>query len=345
MKINALSEYLQIEHPLIQAPMAGGATTPELIAAVSNAGGLGSLGAGYMSGTQIKEAIIQIRALTDKPFAVNLFIPNPHHADQTMQQAMCDQLNHVGKSLNIDITPQPGPYQPDFDEQFAAVLQTRPPIFSFTFGMLETSYIKKLKKLGIIVIGTATSLIEAQALENAGIDIIVTQGIEAGGHRGTFIGPEEATQYPLRDLIPEIVAHTNLPVIAAGGIGDRETIKAALSLGAHGVQIGTAFLTTPEAGIHKAYKEHLLTSTEDETCLTRAFSGKLARGIRNTYIKEMQGPYLPYPIQNALTKPLRQAAAKQNNSEYMSLWCGQNGHLCQATPAAELVKQWMSELL
>lgn len=337
-----LKSLLNITYPLLQAPMAGGITTPELVAAVSNTGGLGSLGAGYMSPPAIREAIKTIRRLTTRNFAVNLFIPEQHHADLQQKENMVKQVNQICAELNITVTAPEFPYSPAFDAQLEVILDEHVPIFSFTFGIPESQWIKKLKSNKTIIMGTATTLPEAKQLETSGVDIIVAQSSEAGGHRGTFIGDPFNSLIGTASLIPQLVNNIHVPVVAAGGIMDAKTILAALMLGADGVQMGTAFLTCTEAATNPEYKKILLNKKYDNTVLTKVFSGKLARGIKNKFIEEMQDyvdKCLDYPIQNALTKSMRLAAAQQNNIDFMSLWAGQAAHLCQSISAVDLVNQ------
>ena len=322
--------------------MAGGATTPELVAAVSNAGGLGSLGAGYMTPGDIKAAIHAIRALTSKPFAVNLFIPELYQATREQQFSMSNQINEVSKELNTKVTAIEPPYAPNFSDQIQIIIEEKAPVFSFTFGLLEQQWIEFLKENNTLLIGTATSLSEANALEQSGVDMVVAQGYEAGGHRGTFIGLPEQSLLGSFSLIPQLVDNVQIPVIAAGGIMNGSSVLAALMLGACGVQMGTAFLSCTESGIHPAYKEALLAITHDNTVLTKVFSGKMARGIRNKFIvsmEDVENSCLDYPIQNAMTKPMRQVANKQNNIEFMSLWAGQSACFCEAISASDLVKR------
>lgn len=337
-----ITKKLGITFPIIQAPMAGGATTPELVAAVSNAGGLGSLGAGYMTAQDIKKAIVKIRSLTNKPFAVNLFIPTAHYATEEQIQKMCQLIEINCRELNLTMHAIKSPYVPSFEEQMKVVIDEKIPVFSFTFGTLDASFIAKLKNQGTILIGTATHHSEAIALEKNGVDCIVAQGSEAGGHRGTFIGKTEDALIDVASLTSQLIDCITIPVIAAGGIMLAKNITAALALGAAGVQMGTAFLSCHESGIHFKYKEALLQATQNDTLLTRVFSGRMARGLTNKFIARMQ-PYnnsiLDYPIQNALTRIMRQEAAKQNNNDFMSMWAGQSAYLCKSYSVAELMKK------
>jgi len=339
---NTLVNLLGIKYPIIQAGMAGGATTPELVAAVSNAGGLGTLGAGYLSPHAIREAVREIRRLTDKPFAVNLMVTEPASADRDAIDKMQGILKRFEKDLgepfsfeNLSLDPQP------FEEQLEIVLDEKVPVFSFTFGIPKPFWLEKLKANGTVIIGTATNVQEGLALERAGVNAIVAQGSEAGGHRGTFFKNAENEGIGTMALIPQMVDRVKLPVIASGGIMDGRGVVASLALGAAGVQMGTAFLTSEESGIHPVYKEAIRQARDDQTVMTKAFSGKKARGIENQYIRVMrdfEADILPYPIQNALTKPLRNAAKKHGNKEYMSLWAGQAASLSQNAPAKQIVE-------
>ena len=339
-------ETLGVQYPIIQAPMAGGATTPELVAAVSNAGGLGSLGGGYMTPDDIRKAIKKIRKLTNKPFSVNLFIPEEHKASQEQIQKACNDIQRCSGELNQEIKPVLAPYAQSFEEQIQVVFEEEIPVFSFTFGMLDATWTQRLKSKNILLIGTATTLPEAQALEGTDVDMIIAQGSEAGGHRGTFLGREEDALIDLFSLIPQCVDQLKIPVIAAGGIMSGRDIAAARTLGAIGVQMGTAFLSCHESGIHEKYKEVLLTQQCDNTALTRAFSGKLARGIRNKFIDCMQtkqANILDYPIQNSLTKSMRIKAKETDSTEFMSMWAGQSAVYCRDISASELITQLVDE--
>lgn len=342
-----VTEFIHTRLPLIQAPMAGGATTPALVAAVSNAGGLGSFAAGYLSADEIKKSLSQIRTLTPHPFAVNLFIPEIHFAHQDQILRAKTIVQEACHELQFDVSLPHPPYAPLFEEQLDVIIEEQIPILSFTFGVLSESWIKKLKSHGIILIGTATTLEEAKILEKNNIDFIVAQGKEAGGHRGTFLGKAEEALIEINELTKLFTAEMNTPIIAAGGIMNAKNIFDQLTLGASAVQMGTAFLCCNESGIHPDYKKILLSQTQDETVLTRAFSGKLARGIKNKFTVRMQ-PHehdlLDYPIQNALTKGMRKEAEKQNDTEFMSLWAGQFAYLCETLSAEQLVQQLDHEI-
>ncbi|KTD67081.1 2-nitropropane dioxygenase [Legionella steelei] len=341
-----LTDQIGLKFPLIQAPMAGGPTTPELVAAVCNAGGLGSLGAGYMNPPEIREALRKIRELTNKPFAVNLFIPGNHHATRAQIEKSCNDIAQSCTELNIEIEPLTGPYAPSFEEQINVLIEEKIPVFSYVFGLLDSKWISQFKKNDTFLIGTATTLAEAWILAESGIDALVAQGSEAGGHRGTFIGNDEDGLIGLFSLVPQLRDQIKIPIIAAGGIMDGRGVVAALDLGAEGIQMGTAFLSCLEAGIPDSYQHTLLTQKQDNTVLTRAFSGKLARGIRNQFTERMdrrKNNILDYPIQNALTSMMRKKAKEKNNSDFMSMWAGQSAQLCRNIHAGELISALVRE--
>lgn len=348
MQQKRLSKQLGIQFPLIQAPMAGGATTPSLVAAVCNAGGLGSLGAGYLSGDELRENILKIRTLTDKPFAVNLFIPETPEASAKQIQQACKIITQSSIELKYETKPLPPPYAPSFEEQMKVIVEEKILIFSFTFGVLASHWITKLKKNNTLLIGTVTTVDEARLLEKSGIDILVAQGKEAGGHRGTFLSKADDVPLKLASLLSLLKTQVKIPVIAAGGIMNSKHIATTLSQGAAGIQMGTAFLTCLESGIHPKYKEILLACQKDSTVLTTAFSGKFARGIRNKFTDRManqQHYILAYPIQNALTRTMRIEAAKQNCTDFMALWAGQAAYLCQEKSAADLIRELTDEII
>lgn len=344
---NSLTELLSIKYPVLQAGMAGGPTTPSLIAAVSNAGGLGILGAGYMTPDQIRSAILEIRNQTSQPFGVNLFIPGDLPTGDVDITPMNQHLNTYRRELQIEEEPKTTAGGQDFLSQLQVIIDLEVPIFSFTFGMPSEDIVQTLKSRSIKVIGTATTVGEACALESRGVDAIVAQGSEAGGHRGTFAVPFESAMIGTMALIPQIVDSVKIPVIASGGIMDGRGISASLMLGASGVQMGTAFLTSRESGAHPKHKESIVTSSGHNTVVTKMFSGKPARGLTNRFTQEMEayiGDVLPYPVQNSLTRDIRQAASKQNRPEFMSLWAGQGAPLAEAKPAAELLSDWVRQV-
>ena len=337
---------LGIENPIILAPMAGGPGTPELVAAVSNAGGLGSLGAAYMSPAEIKDAAARIRASTSKPFAINLFAGDWEVDPGVDPVRMVELLSEIHGRLGLAPPAVPKLPPDPFGQQLGAVMEVRPAAFSFTFGIPPADAIARLKALGLVTMGTATTVDEARALARAGVDAVIAQGGEAGGHRGTFLGPVESALIPTLDLVRAIATTISLPVIASGGLMAGRDIAAALAAGASAVQLGTAFLACPESGASEAYKNAILNAREDTTVITRAFSGRAARGLTNEFIAKLAGRediILPYPLQNILTRAMRTAAGKTGAANYLSLWAGQGVARARELPAAELVSRLTEE--
>jgi nitronate monooxygenase len=321
---NSITRLFGVRYPLVQAGMAGGATTPRLVAAVSEAGGLGTLGAGYMQPRAIRDAVQEIRSLTDAPFAVNLFVPEPFAEPHSPAEAGAP-LASYRRELGLDEPGELSSYAPSFEEQLAVVLEEQVSVFSFTFGIPTADQLSGLRGVGTITCGTATKVREAAELERRGVDAVCAQGYEAGGHRGTFIGSAYEAMVGTFALTPQVADAVSVPVLAAGGVMDGRGLAAALALGADGAQMGTAFLACPESGAHPAYKEALLAATEEDTTITRAFSGKPARGLRNRFIEEMashEAGFPDYPVQNAYTRDLRAAAAERGDTGLMSLWSG-----------------------
>ncbi len=334
-----LLERLGIRHPIVQAPMAGGVTTPELVAAVGEAGALGSIGAAYYSAAEIAAAAEAVRRLTTRPFALNLFLPVPAVAPDPATLARVEPiLRSFRAELGLPVEPPPPRWPDPFDVQFEAVLRARPPVFSFTLGILDRERLRALHAAGTFVIGTATTADEATALEEAGVDAICAQGAEAGGHRGSFLAPPAESLVGLVALVPQVVRRARVPVLAAGGIMDGAGIAAALALGAQAAQIGTAFLTSPEAGTYAGHRAALMSPDARHTVLTCAFSGRHARVIRNRFTDAFAGEDVPpFPLFLGMTGDIRAAAFKQGRRDIMPLWAGQGAPLSRPLPAAELV--------
>lgn len=341
MQIDSLFKF-----PIIQGPMAGGYCPPELVAAVSNAGALGAFPCSLLAPAAIEEQVARIRALTDKPFLLNFFVletPNPPEAEVTQG---IELLRPVWEGLGWTELPRPAQWCQDFRQQFETLVKLRPAGASFTFGILDEAQVRRLHEAGIAVIGTVTRVEEAQAWERIGADAVVASGVEAGGHRGTFIGRQEDATMNARQLWPAVAKAVRIPVIAAGGIMDGEDIKQALALGARAVQMGTAFLVTDEAGTHSGHRQRILDGGRP-TRLTRSFSGRYARGIENRFMQLMEKvePQVPaYPVQNALTGSIRAAAAKTGDVEWMSLWAGTEYERARPMPAAQLVQTLVAEM-
>ena len=324
-----------VELPIIQAPMAGGPDTPALAAAVSNAGGMGSLGCAYLAPEQIEAAAAELRARTRRPFALNLFVRADAPDDPAAEARVTPVLATFRAELGLG-APGPAASTPRFEDQLEAVLRCTPRVFSFTFGVPPREQIAAVRARGIAIVGTATTVEEGRALADAGVDAICAQGAEAGGHRGTFLGAFEDALIGTLALVPQIVAATRLPVIAAGGIMTGDGIRAALALGAAAVQLGTAFLCCPEAGTSAPHRAALATATA--TTITRAFSGRSARGIRNRMTDAFAATEpAPFPQHQRLTAELRREATRQGRTDLMQLWTGQGAPLVRALPAGELV--------
>ncbi|MFC4075944.1 NAD(P)H-dependent flavin oxidoreductase [Salinithrix halophila] len=341
-KQTKLTDRLAIAYPIIQAGMAGGVTSPELVAAVSDAGGLGTLGAGYLSPDAIRQGIQAIRKRTDQPFAVNLMVPQPYKEESSVEQQMKQHLRKFEAFVEAPTEKETSGLSLSFEEQIHVILEEKVPVFSFTFGLLDPSLIQQLHANQTIVIGTATMVKEAIELEESGVDAVVAQGSEAGGHWGTFHTSSEFPYIGTMALVLQVVDHVSIPVIASGGIMDGRGILASLSLGADGVQMGSAFLTTLESSAHEEHKRVLMDSNDESTVITTALSGRPARGIKNAFIREMEhypASIPPYPVQNALTKPMRKYAARQGNREHMSLWGGQAASLGRLESAKELMNR------
>jgi nitronate monooxygenase len=344
-----ITKQLSIRYPIIQAPMAGGITTSELVTAASNAGALGMIGAGYMTPAQLKVQIKEIKSQTTEAFGVNLFVPVPFSIDEEKIKEANLFLAPIRERLSVSLQ-NPVLALPNqervFEDQIQVVIEEQVKVCSFTFGLPSESIIDQLKNKGIVVIGTATNVKEALACEQARMDIIVLQGSEAGGHRGSFDETDAGSLIGLMSLIPQVSDQVQVPIIAAGGIMDGRGLVASLSLGAEGVQMGTAFLTTKESGAHPIHKQAILEAGEDETVVTRAFSGKPARGLKNSFIDELRTNEhkLPdFPIQNSLTQGIRKAAAEKKNGNYLSLWSGQSPRLAKMLSVEELINETINK--
>ena len=343
MKPDAFTGRLGIQHRLVLAPMAGGPSTPALCAAVSDAGGLGSHAGAYVPPARLREEIRAIRAATSRPFAVNLFADEGASADERTLARARDTVARYRYELGL---PPQGPLPPEgsLRESFAVLLEERVPVFSFTFGIPPREMLEACRKASIPTMGTATSVAEARALEQSGVDFVCAQGAEAGGHRGTFDRDAEPGLVGTMALVPQVVDAVRIPVIAAGGIMDGRGFVAALALGASAVSMGTAFLRCPEAGTSAPYRAALREARDDGTVITRAFSGRAARGLLNRFTREMAGaPLAPYPAQNSLTREIRAAATKAGDAGLLSLWAGQGAPLAREKPARELVAEILRE--
>jgi nitronate monooxygenase len=323
------AERFDLRLPLVQAPMVG-ATTPALVIAASNAGALGSLGAGALTPDTLAEQVAEIRASTARPFGVNLFVQAPAAPDEPTVRRALEAIDPLRAELGLPPGHALQSYAQPFRAQLERLIELRVPVVSFTFGVLDAADVARLQAAGSYVIGSATHVAEGIAWRDAGADAVCAQGAEAGGHRGTFIDAEKNPLVGTMALVPQLVDALDIPVLAAGGIMDGRGIAAALALGAQAAQLGTVFLPCAESAIAEDWRRRLTASRDTSTAVTRAITGRYARGIRNTLMDQLEAEparIAPYPVQNALTQELRQAAARADRGDYLSLWSGQGAPL------------------
>jgi nitronate monooxygenase len=332
--MSRVSRLLKLEYPIVQGPFGGGLSSVALTVAIAEAGGLGSYGAHHLEPAEIRALGEELRAATSRSFALNLWVSThdlPEH-EMTRERfvAAVRRLSPLYEEVGVAAPPYPERFAPSFESQAEAVLEAGPPAFSFVFGVPDERILAAFRDAGIVTLGTATTPDEAVALDEAGIDIVVASGAEAGGHRGAFLAPAEESLVGTLPLVRIAVSEVQAPVIAAGGIADARGVAAALALGAEGVQIGTAFLATDESGARPEHKAALLDGAR-RTTLTRAFSGRLARGIPNRLCDGVA--FEPYPYQSYLLRPILQAA----RADLVAMWCGQGAPLLGHRSAAALV--------
>ncbi len=343
---NDLTRRLCIEWPVLQAPMAGGVSTPALAAAVTNAGGLGAFAVGGLHPDAVRDGIRETRRLTPGPFAVNFFTPAVTHGAPSDAELSAAVAAVQPYRAQVGLGAPGVPVRlPRLEDQVEAALAEGFPIFSFTFGIPSPDLLARLRRSGVVVLGTATTPGEAAELERAGVDAVVAQGAEAGGHRGTFAAGAGAALIGTMALVPRVADRIRLPVVAAGGIADGRGLAAALALGASAVQVGSAFLGCSESGAPPAYQAAVTVPDDgDRTALTVAFSGRMARGIRNRFVEGMAGrPVLPFPFQNALTQDMRGAAARAGDAGLLSMWVGQGPAPRSGVGAGEVVAAMVRE--
>ena len=347
---NRLTEKLGIDYPIIQGPL-GGLSSQKLTAAVSNFGGLGSFGALSLSPEEIRNVISQIRSLTSKPFAVNLWVSMEDDAARTSDEGAFNRSLAPLASYFAELQsprPQYKPYSPiRFEDQTRILLDEKVPVFSFIFGIPPKEILDECRAKGILTIGTATTPDEAVALQEARVDAIVASGFEAGGHRGSFLRAAEDSVTGTFSLVPRIADVVDVPVIAAGGIADARGVIAALALGAEAVQMGTAFLTCEESGASRIHREALMQRKAEFTGLTNAFTGRLARGIQNrlmSELKEERAEILPYPLQRMLVRNLSIAAEAAGRADLMPLWAGQSANLSTCTEVSVFLNSLVEEV-
>ena len=328
--------------PLVVAPM-GGQSTPELAAAGCNAGALGSLACAYQEPAAIGDAISKLRGLTTKPFLVNLFnrLPEPRLEPAVVERAVA-AARDIRRELGLADPVVKPPFHPDFDRQMEVVLREKPAVFSFCFGVLEPEYVRACHERGIFVMGTATTVDEGLALADSGVDAITAQGTEAGGHRAIFDPSAPEPGVSTLDLVRDLAAKVRVPIVAAGGLMTGADIARALRAGAKAAALGTAFLLTPEVTVSAPWREALRAG--GETVLTRAFSGRLARGLANRFHREIHD-WMPFPVQNAFTRDIRTVSAKAGRPDFLSLWTGTGVSRIRAgLTASELVAELETEL-
>ncbi len=347
---NRFTAKLGIDYPVIQGPL-GGLSSQKLTAAVSNFGGLGSFGAHGLTPETIKEAIAEIRSLTSKPFAMNLWVSMEDEGARTSDEnAFNRSLAPLTTHLAGLGAPHPTfkPYSPArFEDQARVLLDAKVPVFSFIFGIPPREVLEECRAKSIVTIGTATTPEEGAALQEAGVDAIVASGFEAGGHRGSFLRAAEDSLTGTLSLVPQIVDNVDVPVIAAGGIGDARGVVAALALGAEGVQMGTVFLACEESGASLLHRQALRGKKAGHTALTKGFTGRLARGIHNRLLQELNQEgtaILPYPLQRSLLRNLAIPAEAAGRSDLLPLWAGQSANLSSCTDVSSFLTALVEEI-
>lgn len=339
---NRIVDLFGIELPIIQAPMAG-ATTPEMVIATSEAGGLGSLPAALLTTEQTKAALDQIRSATSKPINVNFFAHSNPQADPVAQMRWRTALAPYYVELGLDpAAPIAVAGRAPFDSDYCALVESyRPEVVSFHFGLPQPDLLKRVRHTGAKIIASATTVAEARWLVEHGVDAVIAMGLEAGGHRGNFLSADMITQVGTMALVPQIVDAVPVPVIAAGGISDRRGVRAAFALGASAVQVGTAYLFTPEAKVTAFHREALKSARDDNTALTNIFTGRPARGIVNRIMREI-GPLSKtapaFPTAGGALAPLRAVTEKEGRSDFSNMWAGQAAGLAREMSSAELTR-------
>jgi nitronate monooxygenase len=337
-------ELLGLIHPIVQAPMSG-FTPPPLVAAVCNAGALGSVGCVGQPPNLVREQVATVRQATNGPFSLNFFAHTHPRSDPAATTRVQARLAPYFDEFGLGPVPEPKDLFSPFDtELLNLVLELRPRVVSFHFGLPEIAAVQRLKEAGCIILSSATTVAEARSLEASGVDVIIAQGFEAGGHRGSFSGSAGAGMIGGMALVPQIVDAVGVPVIAAGGIADGRGIAAAFALGASGVQMGTAFLGCPEAATPPLYRAHLRAATDDATELTRAYTGRPARAMRNRFVGEMaDSEVLEFPLQASLVSPLWRLPSEAARGAFMPIWAGQSAPLVRDLPAGQLVEELVAE--
>lgn len=342
---------LGIDYPIVQGPFGGGLSSVSLAATVSTLGGLGSIGCQPYTAAEIVDYAKAIRNITDRPFNFNLWVDDRDARLATFDAAAFEKVRELFRpyfaELDVPVPEMPADLGPTYKDQVQAILDAKPPVFSFVYGIPSPDILEQCRKNGTRTVGAATTVDEAVALEKAGVDAMVATGFEAGGHRVSFLRSPDESLTGLFALIPQVADSVSIPVIAAGGIADARGIRAALALGADAVQIGTAFLATAQSGALDEHKQSLFSPQAKYTALTRIFSGRLARGIRTRLTEELkQQEHLmaPYPMQGKFLNSLKAAAIRQRKPEYLTFWAGQSAALLRHKDATGLFKSLVEEM-
>jgi len=345
-----VTELLGIDYPITQGPFGGNFSTVELLAAVSNAGGLGGYGAYTLSPQEIVEVNDKIKASTDKPYNINIWVSDSDAPDGTVTDEQYEQAAKIFRpyfnEAGIDLPGKPAPFKSRFENQVQVILDICPKVFSFVFGIPSEDILGQCRKNGIKTAGGATTLDEAVALEAAGVDMIIASGFEAGGHRTSFLAPAEQSVTGTFVLVQLIKEKVKTPVIAAGGIANGRGIAAALTLGADAVQVGTAFLACEESGALAVHRELLFSDRAKYTMLSRAFTGRLGRGIVTQLAKDLSGKeqqFLPFPLQGNFMASLRKAAIDQQQWDMILFWGGQIAPILTHSKASALMQSLIEE--
>jgi nitronate monooxygenase len=341
--VMTLNQVLGIDLPIVQAPMAG-VQGSALAIAVSNAGGLGSLPCAMLTPETMRKELATIREQTTRPYNVNFFCHTPPVADARREAAWREKLAPYYSEFGIDPKTIPaGPGRAPFDAQLADVLsEFKPPVVSFHFGLPSADLLARVRAWGAKILASATTVDEARWLEAQGVDVIIAQGLEAGGHRGIFLTTELTTQVGTFALVPQVARAVKVPVIAAGGVADARSVAAAMAVGAAGVQVGTAYLLCPEATTSAVHRAALKSDATRHTALTNLFTGRPARAIVNRLMREL-GPVNPgapeFPLATSSIAPLRAKGEQAGSGDFSPLWCGQNATGCKEIPAADLTRE------
>lgn len=346
------TKLLDIEYPIVQGPFGGGLSSVELTSTVTHAGGLGSFGGQPFTRDEIIQTCKEIRKRTNKPFNINLWVNDRDSRLETFGDEDYKQLTELFRpyfnELGLSIPERPTDYGAKFEEQIEAIFEAKPSVFSFVYGIPAASILEKCKTLGIKTMGAATTVDEAIALEHAGVDAIVVTGMEAGGHRVSFLQTAEESLTGIFALIPQAADRVTIPIIAAGGIADARGIKAALALGADAVQMGTAFLATNQSNASQDHKDKLFTPDATYTTLTKVFTGRLSRGIKNRLteeLKEYEKRLAPYPLQSKFMGFLKAyPATADSNPDFKSYWAGQAASLLKHRDAKILIETMVREM-